>query len=120
MYAIRSYYVEREILVLVHPDRLRAYGLSITELAALVGGENVTIPAGRVTEPDAEFSVRIVGEYMSIADVQNLPLQLPQGGRIRLSDVATVREGFADVRRITSYNVCYTKLLRWRCEATGR
>lgn len=96
--------LEREIQVLVHPDRLRAYGLSITELAALVGGENVTIPAGRVTEPDAEFSVRIVGEYTSITDVQNLPLQLPQGGRIRLSDVATVQEGFADVREIARYN----------------
>jgi len=96
--------LEREIEVLVHPDRLRAYGLSITELAALVGGENVTIPAGRVTEPDAEFSVRVVGEYASIADIQNLPLFLPQGGRIRLAEVATVREGFADVREIARYN----------------
>lgn len=96
--------LEREIEVLVHPDRLRAYGLSITELAALVGGENITIPAGRVTEPDAEFSVRVVGEYASIADIQNLPLFLPQGGRIRLAEVATVREGFADVREIARYN----------------
>jgi HAE1 family hydrophobic/amphiphilic exporter-1 len=96
--------LEREIEVLVHPDRLRAYGLSITELAALVGGENITIPAGRVTEPDAEFSVRVVGEYASIADIQNLPLFLPQGGRIRLAEVATVREGIADVREIARYN----------------
>jgi len=96
--------LKREIEVLVHPDRLRAYGLSISELARLVGGENVTIPAGRVTEPDAEFSIRVMGEYGSLSDIQNLPLVLPQGGRIRLSDVATVREGFADVREIARYN----------------
>lgn len=96
--------LEREIQILVHPDRLRAYGLSITELAALVGGENITVPAGRVTEPHAEFSVRAVGEYTSINDIQELPLQLPEGGRIRLADVATVREGFADVREIARYN----------------
>jgi HAE1 family hydrophobic/amphiphilic exporter-1 len=96
--------LEREVQVLVHPDRLRAYGLSITEVAALVGGENITIPAGRVTEPDAEFSVRVVGEYTSVADIQDLPLSLPQGGRIRLAEVATVREGFADVREIARYN----------------
>ncbi len=96
--------LQREIQVLVHPDRLRAYGLSITELAALVGGENVTIPAGRVTEPDAEFSVRVVGEYTSTEDIKRLPLLLPQGGRIRLAEVATVREGFADVREIARYN----------------
>jgi HAE1 family hydrophobic/amphiphilic exporter-1 len=96
--------LEREIQVLVHPDRLRAYGLSINDLAMAVGGENVTIPAGRVTEPDAEFSVRVVGEYTSLTDVRNLPLVLPQGGRIRLSDVAIVREGFADIREIARYN----------------
>ena len=95
---------EREIEVLVHPDRLRAYGLAITDVAALVGGENLTIPAGRITEPSAEFSVRVVGEYGSLTEIEELPLWLPQGGRIRLADVATVREGFADIREIARHN----------------
>ena len=95
---------EREIEVLVHPDRLRAYNLAITEVAALVGAENITIPAGRVTEAEAEFSVRVVGEYSSLTEVEDLPLFLPGGGRIRLADVAVVREGFADVREIARYN----------------
>ncbi|MGD8727044.1 MAG: efflux RND transporter permease subunit, partial [Gemmatimonadales bacterium] len=96
--------LEREVHVLVHPDRLRAYGLSILEIAAMVGGENVTVPAGRVTEATAEFSIRVVGEYESLDDLENLPLVLPAGGRIRLAEVATVREGFADVREIARYN----------------
>jgi HAE1 family hydrophobic/amphiphilic exporter-1 len=95
---------EREIEVLVHPDRLRAYGLAITDVAGLVGGENLTIPAGRVREPTAEFSVRVVGEYASLSEVEELPLFLPDGGRVRLADVATVRAGFADVREIARYN----------------
>jgi HAE1 family hydrophobic/amphiphilic exporter-1 len=95
---------EREVAVLVHPDRLRAYGLSIIDVAAMVGSENMNIPAGRVTEPDAEFSIRVVGEYGSLSDLEALPLFLPEGGRIRLAEVATVREGFADVREIARYN----------------
>jgi HAE1 family hydrophobic/amphiphilic exporter-1 len=95
---------EREIEVLVHSDRLRAYGLAITDVAATVGRENITIPAGRVTEPDVEFSVRVMGEYGSLDDVANLPLFLPQGGRIRLADVASVRAGHPDVREIARYN----------------
>jgi HAE1 family hydrophobic/amphiphilic exporter-1 len=95
---------EREIEVLVHPDRLRAYGLAITDVAGLVGGENLTIPAGRISEPSSEFAVRVVGEYNSLAEVEALPLHLPEGGRIRLADVATVREGFADTREIARYN----------------
>jgi HAE1 family hydrophobic/amphiphilic exporter-1 len=95
---------EREIEVLVFPDRLRAYGLAITDVAGFVGGENITIPAGRVKEPNAEYSVRVVGEYASLSEVEELPLFLPDGGRIRLADVATVRAGFADVREIARYN----------------
>ncbi|KPJ92101.1 MAG: hypothetical protein AMS18_08105 [Gemmatimonas sp. SG8_17] len=95
---------EREIEILIHPDRLRAYDLAITEVAAVVGGENITIPAGRVTESAAEFSIRVVGQYSSLAEVENLPLFLREEGRIRLADVATVGEGFADVREIARYN----------------
>ena len=94
----------REIEVLVHPDRLRAYGLAITDVAALVGGENLSVPAGRVTQPDAEVAVRVVGEYQSLGELLELPLFLPGGGRVRLRDVATVREGFADTREIARYN----------------
>jgi HAE1 family hydrophobic/amphiphilic exporter-1 len=93
-----------EIEVLVHPDRLRAYGLAITDVAALVGGENLSLPAGRVTQPDAEVAVRVVGEYASIGELLDLPLFLPGGGRIRLRDIATVRRGFADTREIARYN----------------
>ncbi|KPK82048.1 MAG: hypothetical protein AMS25_03985 [Gemmatimonas sp. SM23_52] len=95
---------EREVQVLVHPDRLRAYGLAITDVARLVGAENLSVPAGRITEPDAEFSVRVVGEYESIQEIEDLPVFLPEGGRVRLADIATLREGFADVREIARYN----------------
>jgi len=94
----------REVEVLVHPDRLRAYGLSIMDVAGLVGGENLSVPAGRVTGTTQEVSVRVVGEYESVRQLLDLPVSLPRGGRIRLADVATVREGFADTREIARYN----------------
>ncbi|MCG6954636.1 MAG: efflux RND transporter permease subunit [Gemmatimonadetes bacterium] len=95
---------EREIEVRVHPDRLRAYGLTINDVAALVGAENLTVPAGRVTEASAEYAVRVVGEYTSVDEISQLPLAIPSGGYIRLSDVATVEAGYADVRELARYN----------------
>jgi len=95
--------LEREVQIRVHPDRLRAYGLTITDLAQLVGAENLNVPSGRVTEASAELAVRVVGEYSSIDEIARLPLFLPNGGRIRLDDVATVEMGFADVREIARY-----------------
>ncbi len=94
---------EREVQVRVFPDRLRAYGLAINDVAQLVGAGNVNIPAGRVTEPQAEYSFRVKGEYESLDEIAGLPLMLPEGGRIRLADVATVQMGFADVRELARY-----------------
>jgi len=96
--------LKREVEVLVDPDRLRAYGLTVTDIAGVVGGENLSVPAGRVTEPGAEVAVRVVGEYGSLEELRNLPLHLPSGGRIRLRDVGVVQEGAADVREIARYN----------------
>lgn len=95
---------QSEIAVLVHPDRLRAYGLAITDVAGIVGAENLSVPVGRITRERSEVSIRVVGEYASLREIQELPVFLPGGGRIRLADVATVREGFPDVREIARYN----------------
>ncbi len=95
--------LEREVEVLVHPDRLRAYGLAISDVAQLVGADNMNVPAGRVTEEMAEYSVRVKGEYATVGEVAELSLLLPSGGRVRLSDVATVRAGFEDQRELSRY-----------------
>ncbi len=95
---------EREIEVRAYPDRLKAYGLAITDVASLVGAENLTVPAGRVTETSEEYAVRVMGEYRSVEEIGQLPLAIPGGGYVRLSDVATVEAGFADVREIARYN----------------
>ena len=95
---------EQEVQVRVHPDRLRAYDLALTDLAGLVGAGSVTIPAGRVTETGGEFAVRVVGEYTSVQEIEDLPIPLPGGGRIRLGDVATVMPGLADLRQLARFN----------------
>ncbi len=94
---------QREVQVRVFPDRLRAYGLAITDVAAMVGARNMNIPAGRVTEPHAEYAVRVEGEYRSVEEIAALPVPLPSGGRIRLDDVATVEMGLTDVRELARY-----------------
>lgn len=94
----------REVEVRVHPDRLRAYGLAITDVAGLLGAGSMTVPAGRVVETDAEFAVRVVGEYRSLQEIADLPVPLPGGGRIRLGDVAEVEAGFSDLRELARFN----------------
>ncbi|MCL4847534.1 MAG: efflux RND transporter permease subunit [Acidobacteria bacterium] len=95
---------EREVEVLVDGDRLRGYGLTLNDVVQLIGAENVSVPAGRITEPRVDVPVRVVGEYRSVVEIEDLRLLLPGGGVARLADVATVRDGFGDLTQVARFN----------------
>jgi hydrophobic/amphiphilic exporter-1 (mainly G- bacteria), HAE1 family len=95
---------EREVEVLVHPERLAAHGVTLGEIVQLIRAENVSVPSGRVTEPRVDVPVRVVGEYRSAREIEDLRLARPEGRPVRLGEIATVREGFADARQVARYD----------------
>lgn len=90
----------REVEVLVRPERLDAFGLTLQELVGMLQAENLSVPAGRITQATIELPVRVVGEYRGVAELEDLRLLVPGGRVIRLADVATVRDGYQDLRQI--------------------
>lgn len=79
------------------------YGLSVKSIqdvvAASIGGQSV----GEILEGDRRFDfiIRLSEQNRSVASVSQLPIQLPNGGSILLSDVAQVStiEGINQVSR---------------------
>jgi hydrophobic/amphiphilic exporter-1 (mainly G- bacteria), HAE1 family len=95
---------EREVVVLLSPDRLQAFGLSLSDIVHLIQAENVSIPSGRITEADADVPVRVVGEYRTVREMEELRLFLGGGQVVRLGDLGTVTEGYADLNQIARFN----------------
>jgi hydrophobic/amphiphilic exporter-1 (mainly G- bacteria), HAE1 family len=95
---------EREVEVLVQPERLRAYGLTLEQVVSLIGAENVSVPGGRITEPGVDVPVRVIGEYQEVRELEDLRLVLPGDRVVRLADVATVRDGHEDLNEIARFN----------------
>jgi hydrophobic/amphiphilic exporter-1 (mainly G- bacteria), HAE1 family len=56
--------LRREIRVWVDPDRMRAYGLSVADVASALRQQNVEMPAGSVTEGANELTVRTLGRLI--------------------------------------------------------
>ncbi|MEO5924819.1 MAG: efflux RND transporter permease subunit [Bryobacteraceae bacterium] len=56
--------LRREIRVWVDPDRMRAYGLSVADVATALRQQNVEMPAGSVTEGANELTVRTLGRLV--------------------------------------------------------
>ncbi|MEX0912075.1 MAG: efflux RND transporter permease subunit, partial [Gemmatimonadota bacterium] len=95
---------QAEIEVLVDPERLQAYGLTLQDVTGLIGAENVSVPSGQIIGPESETPVRVVGQYETVEELEELRLFVPGGQVVRLGDIAVVRSGYQEMRQIARYN----------------
>ncbi len=86
----------REVEVVVFPDRLEAFDLSVRDIVELIRSENLVVPGGRVENRDQATSVRVTGEYREVRELEELRLFLADGSVVRLGDLARVEEGYGD------------------------
>src|SRR5688572_10466253 len=90
---------EREIRVMLDRPKLDALGLTLPGLVARLSSENLNVPAGHFDEGTREVSVRTVGEFKSTDQIRDVIVATAKdGSAVRLSDVASVDDGFADLR----------------------
>jgi len=87
---------EREIKVNVNPAQLKAYNLSIAMLSTILKTENVSIPGGSIKMGTNDFSVRIPADIASAEELADIPITNFFGKLVRLSDVATVEDGYLE------------------------
>lgn len=87
---------EREIKVNVDPQKLSAYGMSISQISTILKAENITIPGGNIKVGINDFAVKVPGKFEGIQQIENIVLVNFQGRIIRLKDVATVQDGYRE------------------------
>lgn len=95
---------EREIRVAVDSKKLAAYHISMAQILDAVNSQNLNAPGGRVSEKGTELTVRTIGKYKNVADIQNVIVANKDGLLIRLSDVATVADTWAEERMLARAN----------------
>ncbi len=83
----------REIELWLDPVRLRAYGLTVAEVADVVAKQNQEVPGGRLEQSSRSLSVRLEGRANSVAAFGDLVVADRAGSPVRLSDVARVEDG---------------------------
>ncbi|MDD2433371.1 MAG: efflux RND transporter permease subunit [Clostridia bacterium] len=88
--------VKREIRISVVPQRLQAYGLSLDQIIGQLRLENRDVSAGAIEEGFKEQMVRVVGEFESVQEIEDLQIPLPSGGYVRLAEIARVEDTFKD------------------------
>ena len=94
----------REIHVDLDPVALGSLGLSIRQVTNLIKSGNYSSPSGRISLGDQESILRVVGESVSVRELEELQIPLAKGVSVRLADIATVTDATAEVRRLARYN----------------
>jgi len=83
----------KQYQILVHPDKLAAYGIPIQKVRMAVQRSNNDVGGRLVEMAETEFMVRGLGYIRSIEDLRNVPLTSDRGTPVFLRDVADVRLG---------------------------
>lgn len=107
--------VQRQVLVTVDSDRLSGLGISMFQVARALRENNVTFPAGAITQDGQTFPVRTTNVYTSLEELRGLVIGLtsaspPTGGSgpgqqtVLLSDVAEVALGASSATSISRTN----------------
>lgn len=92
---------EREIWIECDPDRLHAYGLSLTQVSAALRRRNLNLPGGLVRMGRGEFTVRTEAEFNNIREIADTILKEDgENGYVYLRDVAEVRDTFEEHRTL--------------------
>ena len=86
---------EKQYQVLVNPDRLRHYQLSMDEVRTAISANNANAGGGILPQGAEQFLVRGVGLARSVEDLGNIVLKEERGVAVFVRDVAEVKIGSA-------------------------
>lgn len=71
---------EREIHVDCDPNKLSAYGITVTQLASAISQANSNLSLGYIQTGPQYASLRFIGEFATVDELKNLSLSFPAGG----------------------------------------
>ena len=89
--------LKRELSVLLHARKLRENNVSVTEVVAALRNQNISAPVGKVRGHLQDQSIRLLGRIESPAEFEQIVIRRSGNELIRLGQVASITDGFAEL-----------------------
>lgn len=87
---------DRELQINVDPLKLDAFQMSFTDIENAINSENLSISGGEIKMGKTRRSIRTVGEYKNISEIENTIVKSEKGNIVYLRDVAEVKDTYAE------------------------
>ncbi|MGH1404004.1 MAG: efflux RND transporter permease subunit [Alphaproteobacteria bacterium] len=86
-----------EVNIEIQEEKLRSYGLTFDEVAQAVQGSSINLSAGKLRTPTGTITLQSRKQDYYGNEFENTIIRSsPDGGIVRIRDVAVVRDGYAD------------------------
>ncbi|MCX7836299.1 MAG: efflux RND transporter permease subunit [bacterium] len=95
---------EREIHIVIDPDKAQVHGLTINEVNRIISADNLDVPAGKMYGGQQDYVVRMAGKFRSVNEIQNIQIPLPSGVSIQLREIAQVVDTIKTDRSLLRLN----------------
>ncbi|MBA2114900.1 efflux RND transporter permease subunit [Bremerella alba] len=86
--------LEDEIQVVVHPERLAARSLTVSDVRRVLSGQNEDTSAGDFWEGKRRWVVRTLGQFRTTEQVENQLLAVRDGVPVYVRDIGEVHHGY--------------------------
>jgi len=90
--------VDREINIVIDPDRMAAAGLTAPQLNAALASFSLDAPGGRLAIGAREQTVRVLAAARTVEQLRAITIPTGNGRFVRLTDVAEVGDGAGEAR----------------------
>ncbi|MBP5296742.1 MAG: efflux RND transporter permease subunit, partial [Bacteriovoracaceae bacterium] len=95
---------ERQINVLLDPNLMKKYYISISEITQAVAATNTNIPGGTIDQAVEGLTVRFTGEFTKLDDVLSMNIIASDGTKVKLGQIAKTVDTFKKIEKIGRFN----------------
>lgn len=85
---------ERIIEVRLNPTKLSGYSLELSDVVGAIALQNNNYASGNITASSKDMSIRTIGEFEDLRDIENVTITTKTGEIIHVRDIAEVVDTF--------------------------
>lgn len=94
-----------QIDVAISEESLREHGLTLRQIAQIIGRENLELPSGNIKSDGQELLLRGKAKRVTGHEIAEIPILNPPGGKpLTVDDLGEVIDGFGDLPAINRVN----------------
>ena len=94
----------RQINVKLDPMLMKKYFVSIGDVISAMARKNMNVPGGVIDKKEDSFSVRFLGEFLSVEEISQMKLVSNEGRELTLGDIGIVEDSFKKLESMARFN----------------